>query len=103
MKEEIAEHEDQLKDLNVKEREANEETRTELNEIMPQITALSSEENRWTQQLSLANDRLENLLNAANNPQNQLKNAEGRAAELQASLDKNERYLSLAFITLTCF
>jgi predicted nucleic acid-binding Zn-ribbon protein len=93
LKVEIIKCEEQLQKLYIKERAANEENRNELNVMMPQITALSSEENQWSQNISVATDRLENLLNAANNPQNQLKVAEEHANGLKASFDREQRYV----------
>jgi hypothetical protein len=58
---------------------------------MPQITTLSTEENSWSRSLSLANDRLENLVNAANDPQKQLETAEQHKKDLQVALEAKQR------------
>lgn len=79
-----------IKELGVKEREANEANRTELAEIMPQITSLSTEENKFDEQIALAKDRLERAENSANDPQIQLENAEQRVKDCQVRLADSE-------------
>jgi structural maintenance of chromosome 4 len=83
---EITEQEALLHDLRAKELEANKSNRNELQEIMPQITALSVEEAESDEKLTLANDRLERLINSAKDPENELRMAQERAKKLEDEL-----------------
>jgi predicted nucleic acid-binding Zn-ribbon protein len=81
-----------IKELGVKERQANEVNRNELVEIMPQITSLSSEENKWESDISVTRDRLQRAQNVANDPQDQLNQAEERVTRLETELENSRRY-----------
>ncbi|KAI6185586.1 Structural maintenance of chromosomes protein [Aphelenchoides besseyi] len=92
---EIRECEDQLRDLRAKERTANANNRQKLEEIMPKIIDLNSEEDKCTSNLNVAKDKLERLQKVGSTvearytaAENSYKNLEGELSKTTSDLEK---------------
>ncbi|KAI6237865.1 Structural maintenance of chromosomes protein [Aphelenchoides besseyi] len=92
---EIRECEDQLRDLRPKERTANAKNRQKLEEIMPKIIDLNSEEDKCTSNLNVAKDKLERLQKVGSTvearytaAENSYKNLENQLSKTTSDLEK---------------
>ncbi|KAI6205628.1 Structural maintenance of chromosomes protein 4 [Aphelenchoides besseyi] len=85
---EICECEDQLRDLRPKERNANAKNRQKLEEIMPKIIELNSEEHKCTSNLNVAKDKLERLQKVGSTVEARYTEAENSYKNLDIQLSK---------------
>ncbi|KAI6212922.1 Structural maintenance of chromosomes protein 4 [Aphelenchoides besseyi] len=85
---EIRECEDQLRDLRPKERTANAKNRQKLEEIMPKIIDLNSEEDKCTSNLNVAKDKLERLQKVGSTVEARYTTAENSYKNLENQLSK---------------
>ncbi|KAI6209194.1 Structural maintenance of chromosomes protein 4 [Aphelenchoides besseyi] len=92
---EIRECEDQLRNLRPKERTSNANNRQKLEEIMPKIIDLNSEEDKCTSNLNVAKDKLERLQKIGSTvearyttAENSYKNLEGELSKTTSDLEK---------------
>ncbi|KAI6198950.1 Structural maintenance of chromosomes protein [Aphelenchoides besseyi] len=100
---EIRECEDQLRDLRAKERTANANNRQKLEEIMPKIIDLNSEEDKCTSNLNVAKDKLERLQKVGSTVEARYTAAENSYKNLEGELSKTTRFVLVICIQTIVF